>query len=174
MNNEEIKQGRDNYIELLKKDIYYEDLEREFNNLKENPYVKRYFELSDKLSRYKRQNNDTIEVRAFDSIARDTKDSKKIYMFMGFFDKDGEYTIDKDKIVEALFMDIETMDGFKIPYKEYEDFKQKNNTIYAVDEYELKDILFYADALSNFRNRYLSSLVKLNQEDAMEELMKSL
>ena len=105
---------------------------------------------------------------------KDTKDSKKIYMFMGFFDKDGEYTIDKDKIVEALFMDIETMDGFKIPYKEYEDFKQKNNTIYAVDEYELKDILFYADALSNFRNRYLSSLVKLNQEDAMEELMKSL
>ena len=61
MNNEEIKQGRDNYIELLKKDIYYEDLEREFNNLKENPYVKRYFELSDKLSRYKRQNNDAID-----------------------------------------------------------------------------------------------------------------
>ena len=174
MNNSEIKQGRENYSNLFEERDYYKKLEMELEVLKENPLVKRYFEISDKLFAYNRENNDneSLASKAFDNIAKNTEDSKKVYIFMGYFDNEGEYTVTKDDIEYALFMDIETMKGFKIPYNECNEFKEKNSIIYAADEYELKDILFYVDALSSIRSEYLNSLIKLNQEEAIEEITK--
>lgn len=172
MNNIEIEQARKKYNDLHEEIELVQWAKKKLIQLENDPIVKEYLELKEILNKHIDKSVLQMASESFKDIATSTNDSKKIYIFMGFFDKDEEYTNIKDDIQYALFMDLETLEGKKVSYNDYYTFKANNKVIYKDDEFKLNDINFYYNALYNTREQYLYNLIDLDQEEAIERLAR--
>ena len=77
-------------------------------------------------SHYANYGNARLANMAFSKVASETKDSKEIYVFMGFLDKKKKYAKNDKKIKSAVFADLETLKFINVDYDEYNDFISNN------------------------------------------------
>ena len=128
MNDREIKLGRKKYNKLKKEKQNYLNKKKELEELKNDPSVKRFLEISKYVDKHsdKEFEDEKMKFDSFKNLASRTENSKNILVFMGFRNERDNMAIDPKKIQYAVFMDIETMELGIIKYSEY-DFFCKNH-----------------------------------------------
>ena len=184
MTDEEIQKARDNYNRI----ITDRNLFRKFNNsdseeleeLEKNPKVQRYIFLRDTMDFYGHQDVDytkdydkeRIVNVAFDNIADKTNHSNKIYVFMGFFDRTEDITVEQEKISYAVFSDLETLDTVTVPYEEYSYFIENNKVIKDENVYKERYQGYYQYRLFKIRKEFFKDLIENDQEKAIQKILK--
>ena len=109
---------------------------------------------------------------AFDNIASNTIDSKKIYVFMGFADKNEDRTVEKEKIDYAIFTDLETLDIVNVSYSKYEIFIKNNKVIIEDNPYISHSVMYYEHKLFEIRNKLFNNLIDNDQETSIQKILK--
>ena len=109
----------------------------------------------------------------FTDVANKTKYSNKIYVFMGFFDRAENITVEKEKIRYALFSDLETLEIVTVPYRDYSSFIENNKVIKDIDEYKNWYEGYYKNRLFKIRKEFFNDLIESKQEDAVQKILKS-
>ena len=183
MTDDEIKKARDNYNRI----ITDRNLFRKFNNsdseeleeLEKDPKVQRYIYLKDIVDFYNvsddylnDQHDHNLRNMVFTDIANKTKHSNKIYVFMGFFDRAENITVEKEKISYAVFSDLETLDTVTIPYKEYSYFIENNKVVKGIDGYKKHNEEHYRYILFKIRKEFFNDLIENEQEEVVQKLLK--
>lgn len=186
MTDEEIQKARDNYNRIITDRNIFKKFARsdkeELEELEKDPKVQRYIFLRDTIEFYGNQgvdyslsNQDDYSLRnmVFTDIANKTKHSNKIYVFMGFFDRAENITIEKDKISYAVFSDLETLDTVTIPYKEYSYFIENNKVVKGIDGYKKHNEEHYRYILFKIRKEFFNDLIDNDQEIAVQKTLKN-
>ena len=184
MTDEEIQKARDNYNRIITDRNIFKKFNRstkeELEELEKDPKVQRYIFLRDIMDFYGYQDVDyttnydkekIVDV-AFENIAKNTIDSNKIYVFMGFFDRAENITVEKEKISYALFSNLETLDTVTVPYKEYSHFVENNKVIKDENVYKERYKGYYQYRLSKIRKEFFNNLIDNNQEEAIQKILK--
>ena len=170
MNDKEFKKGRRIYYRKLEEKEYYLNQKKKLEELLKNPDVQEYINTIQFLASNsdKTWDEENFAIEAFDLLAMETQDSKKIYVFLGIY----FYPAQDGDEKRALLRDIETEEPIFITLDQFSEFMKNNDIVYIENwkkytrkELELK--MFYI-----VRNDYLSSLGKLNQEKARERILK--
>ena len=177
MNDREIKVGRKKYNKLQTEKEYYLSKKQELEELKKDPRVQEYLETINYLNRHtdKEFEEDTMKLNAFKNLASRTKNSSNILVFLGFKDIHDNATIHPQKIDYAAFMDLETMEPcniYNINPTYYDEFCKDKNIVYFDDPYKYHNSGYYMKKFFELRTEYLGSLVELDQESAIEKVMK--
>ena len=184
MTDEEIQKARDNYNRIITDNNILKNFtcsaKEELEELEKDPKVKRYIYLKD-ISDFYRVSDDYDKYRddyslrnsVFTDIANKTKHSNKIYVFMGFFDRAENITVEKEKIRYALFSDLETLETVTIPYRDYFSFIENNKVIKDIDEYKERYKGYYEYRLFKIRKEFFNDLIESKQEDAVQKILKS-
>lgn len=182
MTEEEIKKARDNYNRIITDrgllGKFHRSAIEELKDLEKDPKVKRYIYLKDIIEHQRNiENNDTysndsIVNVAFDNIASNTIDSKKIYVFMGFADKNEDRTVEKEKIDYAIFTDLETLDIVNVSYSKYEIFIKNNKVIIEDNPYISHSVMYYEHKLFEIRNKLFNNLIDNDQETSIQKILK--
>ena len=182
MTEEEIKNARSNYNRIITdKGLlgkFHRSAIEELKDLETDPKVKRYIYLKDIIEHQGNieyndtYSNDSIVNLAFDNIASNTIDSKKIYVFMGFADKNEDRTVEKEKIDYAIFTDLETLDIVNISYSEYEIFIKNNKVIIEDNPYINHSVMYYENRLFEIRNELFNNLIDNDQETSIQKILK--
>ena len=174
MNDNEIKKGRKKYNKLHKEKEYYLNKKQELEELKKDPKVQQYLETVKFLDRHtdKEYQEDVMRHNAFKNLAKRTKNSNNIFIFMGFRNKRSNMAIDPKLIDYAAFMNIETMELEIVNYSNYKQFCSDNKIIFISDGYTYNPSDYYMEEFLKLRKKYLSSLIELDQEEAIEGILK--
>lgn len=174
MNDREIKLGRKKYNKLKNEKQNYLNKKKELEELKNDPSVKRFLEISKYVDKHsdKEFEDEKMKFDSFKNLASRTENSKNILVFMGFRNERDNMAIDPKKIQYAVFMDIETMELGIIKYSEYDFFCKNHQIVFITDGYTYKPSDYYMERFLKLREKYLSSLVELNQEEAIERLVR--
>ena len=181
MTEEEIKNARANYNRIITDRGLLGNFNRsaieELKDLEKDPKVKRYIYLKDIIEHQGNieyndtYSNDSIVNIAFDNIASNTIDSKKIYVFMGFADKNEDRTVEKEKIDYAIFTDLETLDIVNISYSDYEIFVKNNKVIIDNNPYINHSVMYYENRLFEIRKELFNYLINNDQEVAIQKTL---
>ena len=185
MTDEEIQKARDNYNRIITDNNLLRNFncgaERELEELEKDPKVQRYKFLRDTIEFYGNQDVDysfskqedySLRNSVFTDIANKTKHSNKIYVFMGFFDKAENITVEKEKISYALFSDLETLETVTVPYKEYSRFIKNNKVIKDIDKYKERYKGYYEYRLFKIRKEFFDDLIENEQEEVVQKILK--
>ena len=183
MTDEEIQKARDNYNRIITVNNLLRNFtcgaKEELEELEKDPNVQRYKFLKDIVDFYNvsdnylnDQHDYNLRNMVFTDIANSTKHSNKIYVFMGFFDRAENITIEKDKISYAVFSDLETLDTVTVPYKEYSYFIQNNKVVKGIDGYKKHNEEHYRYILFKTRKEFFNDLIENNQEQAIQKILK--
>ena len=183
MTEEEIKKARANYNRILTNNNVLKKItcsaKEELEELEKDPKVKRYIYLKDIADFYnvsddydKYRDDYSLRNMVFTDIANNTKHSNKIYVFMGFFDRAENITIEKEKISYALFSDLETLDTVTVPYKEYTYFRENNKVIKDIDEYKERHEGYYQYRLFKIRKEFFNDLIDNEQAEVVQKILK--
>lgn len=173
MNNEEFLRGKAVYGRLSnekkeleeKRDQRLLEIETRMSMLEEDDKVKEYIYLqrekenigNDKLFGRLNMLTDAQNVsQAFDYTCRNTKDSNKIYVFMGYEKIDNSINV---------YRDLETLEFIRINIPERYKFEKENKVIYP----NLLDKKYFFELLRAYFLRYLSSY---SQEESVEKILK--
>ena len=175
MNESEIQKGKIKYNNLVqKRDKYRAEKNILIKKAKHNYFLKNWLVNSCPFaySHYANYGNDRLANMAFSKIAHETKDSKEIYVFMGFLDKNKRYAKSDKKIKSAVFTDLETVKFITIDYDEYNSFISNNKVIYSTQEHKFNDKEFYIRFFAEMRMKYLASLIHDTQNEAIQKILK--
>ena len=184
MTDEEIQKARDNYNRIITDRNIFKKFARsdkeKLEELEKDPKVQRYIFLRDTMDFYGYQDvgyttdydKEKIVNVAFENIAKNTIDSKKIYVFMGFADRNEDRTIEKEKINYAIFTDLETLDITNVPYSEYEIFIKNNKVIIDDNPYIKHNVMYYENRLFKIRKELFNYLMNNDQETAIQKILK--
>ena len=174
MNDKEIKQGRKKYNKIQKEKQFYLSKKAELEELKKDPKVQQYLEVAKYLFNHSDkefENNNVVE-RSFANLASRTKDSNNILVFLGFIDYYDKVTIHPKKIDHASFIDLETMEECNVHPAYYSEFCKDKKIVYFDDPYSFHNKEYYMQKFFEFRNEYFKNIIELNQEDAIEKVLK--
>lgn len=160
MNEAEFNLGRRKYLNLLKRKKKYLEKKQRYYDLLKEPLIKEYLEVALFLSEHNDEEfeEELLGKKAFDKLAKKTKNSFGFYMYMGK---------DEDKV---LLADIETQRKISVSESSYIRLK-KYNCVFYIDNIENKED-FYETKFLEIRDEYLSNLRKLDQEAAKERILK--
>ena len=174
MNDREIKFGRKKYNKLQTEKEYYLEKTKELEELKKVPKVQYYLKTVKYLNRHteKEYEKDNIISKSFGNIANRTKDSSNILVFLGFRDDYDNVTVISKKIDYVSFMDLETMEPYNIHPAYYDEFCKDKNIVYFDDPYKYHNSGYYMEKFFELRNKYLSSLVELDQEKKKKKIVR--
>ena len=185
MTDDEVKKAREDYDSLItgrnltKK--FYMSAKEELEELEKDSKVQKYIDLieyvnlhRDYVESHSFNNSDDYDCRnrVFTDIAKNTKHSNKIYVFMGFFTRGEKITVEKEKISYALFSDLETLDTVTVPYKDYTYFRENNKVIKDIDEYKKRSEDYYQYRLFKIRKEFFNDLIETEQEVAVQKILR--
>lgn len=173
MNNEEINIGKQKFIETFLNFSEEVDLLELISNLDKREQL---YELMTTLRNKKINNIEKDKARleqkylaylAFDSIAKNTKDSNNIFFYIGW------PTIHQQNgIINCrLYQDLETGKQVKIHPFDFEEFEEKNKVIVPMYDYA-----FYNEdkmnAYNDAREEFFAYLIFNSQENAVEKVLQ--
>ena len=167
MNDNEFRYARKIYHKKMKEKEYYLEQKKRLEELLHTSLGKEYIETLQYLISNERKNIDEkwISFDSFSKYASKTKNPKNIYVYTY---KNAVTIFDENKV---LLRNLETCRVIQVPIEKFEEFKRDNDVIYIENYKNMSafdlDMKFY-----EIRDEYLSSLGKLNQEQARERILK--
>ena len=182
MTDEEIKQARENYNKLLVEKEELEKMKKRITELETTSLVKEYIELC-KLTTSVESKKIDVEV-AFDDIAKNTKDSNRIFVYMGSYFYNISYEthkIDGSKpgypLLLFWYKDLETL---KEHYKKNENrdsFEKNHNVIYLIDEknnygHSKETELKMEERFQKLREQFFKELLTKPQDEVVKQFVR--
>ena len=185
MTDDEIKKAREHYEKIILNHNlttkFYISAKEELEELEKDPKVQKYIDLKefidfnrgwDESNSLSDSDDYSLRNMVFTDIANNTKYSNKIYVFMGFFDRGENITVEKEKISYALFSDLETLDTVTIPYEHYSYFREINRVVPDKDVYKKRHEGYYQYRLFEVRKEFFNDLIDNEQEAAVQKILK--
>lgn len=174
MNDKEIKLGIKKYKKIKKEKQFYLGQKEQLEKLRNDPNVQEYIKISKYLEKHndKEYDEKLIISKTFGHIAEMTKDSNNILVFLGFKDEKDNATIDLKKVDYASFMDLETMEPYNIPFEQYDYFCKDKKIVYFDDPWIYHASGYYMSNFFRIRNEYFKNIIELDQEQAVEKVLR--
>ena len=182
MTDEEIQKIREMYndtLPLMKKEKA--TIESRIEVLKQIPEVQEYISLNEKAKSIEENDITDIALFAANDIAKNTKNSNKIYVNMGIYITPNGGTISYSNPQSfktiRVFIDLETLEVIEIPKGEDEEFFKNNKIIHLHSGFSYfglghkKTWERYSTALMILRNIFLKELIKNSQEETVDKFL---
>ena len=174
MDDKELKLARKKYNKLKNAKQNYLNKKDELEQLKNDPNVIRFLELSkyfDKHSEKEFEENNMIS-KSFSNIASRTEKSNNILVFLGFIDNYDSVTIHPKQINYVSFMDLESMEPYNIHPAYYDEFCEDKRIVYFDDPWTYHNSEYYMQNFFELRNKFFKNLVDLDKEKTIQKILK--
>jgi len=169
MNEKELTTARNKYKNFVEEKRKLEELKQSLlasTNIKDCEtdieFLNNMIDLNNKLN---------IINRSFSSIARNTKNSNKIFVSMGIYPAVNFLTKKDTKKKYMVYRDLETCKFKYIKSSKSQKFEDKNKIIY-LDDNVTNDSYFYLKNFNELRAYFFGQLVDNSQEEVIKQLVK--